>query len=183
MKTGDDLYLEETRAEFRRYQNLAERALEQIDDSAFLAVDPATGDGPATIVKHVAGNLQSRWRDFLTSDGEKPDRDRDGEFVLEREETRADLMAQWSAAWRTLHTTLDMLTAADLGHMVTIRGEPHTVVRAAQRSLAHTSYHVGQIVLLAKRAAGAGWRTLSIPRGGSQEFNRSMKLRAQDPTS
>jgi len=173
-------YIEETIAEFRRYRQLAERALAQIDDEAFGAVDAGTGDAIATYVKHVGGNLRSRWTDFLTSDGEKPDRHRDNEFVLTPDDTRSALMERWAAGWDALFGAFEHLVADDLGRIVTIRREPHTVLRAAQRSLAHVAYHTGQIVLLAKRAAGSNWKTLSIPRGGSDAFARELEQRLQE---
>jgi hypothetical protein len=120
-------------------------------------------------VKHIGGNLRSRWTDFLTTDGEKPDRNRDGEFELAAGQTRAHVMAWWHGGWDALFGTLEALTPDDLLKRVTIRGEPHTVLQAINRSLAHAAYHVGQIVFLAKHLRSADWKTLSIPRkrGGS----------------
>jgi hypothetical protein len=118
----------------------------------------------------VAGNLRSRWTDFLTTDGEKADRRRDAEFEREAGETRAQVMARWEQGWATLFATLDALAPADLLRTVTIRGEPHTVLQALQRQTTHYAYHVGQIVLLARHAAGPSWRSLSIPRGESKQY-------------
>jgi len=125
------------------------------------------------IVKHIAGNLRSRWTDFLTSDGEKPDRRRDTEFELVgAADTRESLMARWEEGWKTLFANVEPLTNEDLLREVPIRGEPHTVVRAINRQLTHYAGHVSQIVLLAKHWAGPKWQTLSIPRGQSETFNR-----------
>lgn len=176
-------FIEETVAEFRRYCSLVERAIAQVDDGAFNAVDPVTGDAIATYVKHMGGNLLSRWSNFLTSDGEKPNRNRDGEFLLLPEDTRDSLMDLWSRGWTTLFDTLASLTPDDLAGSVTIRSEPQSVIRAMQRSLAHAAYHTGQIVLLAKRAAGNRWQTLSIPRGGSEAFARELKERMDEESA
>jgi len=122
------------------------------------------------IVRHVAGNQRSRWRDFLTTDGEKADRNRDGEFEAPPVETRAALLAEWEEGWAILFSAVEPLGADDLERVVTIRGEPHSVLQAIQRQLAHYAQHVGQIVFLAKHWAGAEWKSLSIPRGKSKEF-------------
>jgi hypothetical protein len=154
---------------FRSQKSCAEGALAQVPDEVFLAPRAGELDPIGVTVKHVGGNLRSRWRDFLTTDGEKDDRNRDGEFELGGDD-RAAIMALWEAGWSILFDTLAELETADWSSTVTIRGEPHSVSLAALRSLAHTSYHVGQIVQLAKRSAGADWRTLSIPRGDSGDF-------------
>ena len=135
----------------------------------------AESNSLALIVKHIASNLRSRWTDFFTADGEKPDRQRDREFELEPDDTRAALMARWEAAWSCLLETLDRMTPEDLSRTVVIRAEPHTVTRAALRSLAHTAHHVGQIVLLAKHVSSDRWRSLSIPRGQSEQVNQMMR--------
>ncbi len=122
-------------------------------------------------MKHLAGNLRSRWTDFLTSDGEKPDRNRDAEFVLDAGTTRATVLGWWDEGWRRLFGAIESLGPDDLLRTVHIRGEPHTVVRAIERALAHAAYHVGQIVLLAKHRRGAAWRSLSIPKGQSATFD------------
>lgn len=169
----DDL-LALLRREFRFYKDLADRALAQVDDEAFFA---ALGDGEANsialTVKHMGGNLRSRWSDFLTTDGEKPDRDRDGEFELRPGDSREALQALWERGWTTLFDTLESLAPGDLGRTVRIRAEPHSVLRALVRGLPHASYHAGQIVQLARHWRGAGWQTLSVPRGKSEEFNRA----------
>ncbi len=169
-------YLEDAIRSFRSYKRLAERALEQVnDDEFFLQIDEES-NSLALIVKHIAGNQRSRWRDFLTSDGEKPDRHRDTEFEL-IEDTRESLMAFWEAGWRTLVEALESLTADDLEKTVTIRGEPHTVVEAINRQLTHYPYHIGQIVFLAKHLKASEWKTLSVPRNRSAEFNKFLAER------
>jgi len=152
-------------AEYRRYKTLGEGAINQLADSQ-LAQVPGTGNSIVTIVWHLTGNLKSRFTDFLTADGEKPWRDRDSEF-LAREVSRKELQAKWEDGWRVLFAALTDLSDVDLGRTVTIRGEPHTVAQALHRSLAHASYHVGQIVYEAKALRGADWRYLSIPPGQS----------------
>lgn len=161
-------YLE---AESRRYRMLATRAMQQTDDADLQAPGPG-GNSIVTLVWHVAGNLESRFTDFLTTDGEKPWRDRDSEFV-ERTPTRAELRARWDRGWDTLTETLAALTDEDLTRTITIRGVPLRVDEALLRSLGHVSYHVGQIVQLAKASCGDRWETLSVPPGGSAAYNRS----------
>jgi len=155
--------------EYRRYKALGENAINQLPD-AQLAEAAGASNSIATIVWHVAGNLASRFTDFLTSDGEKPWRDRDSEF-LARHVNRAELQTKWEGGWRVLFATLSALSDADLAKTVTIRGQPHTVAEALHRSLAHTSYHVGQIVFVAKALRGADWRYLSIPPGQSSSIH------------
>ena len=147
-----------------KQKELADRALAQIDDASFFAAIDRESNSIAVIVKHMAGNLRSRFTDFLTTDGEKPDRQRDTEFELGRIETRAELMAKWEHGWRILFDTLRSLSPGDLVRTVTVRGEGATVPQALLRALAHLSQHVGQIVLLSKHFAGERWKTLSIPR-------------------
>ena len=158
-------------ATFRNYKGLAERAIEQVsDDEYFRAID-GEANSIAVIVKHIAGNLFSRWSDFLTADGEKPGRDRDAEFEI-RSETRASLMEFWESGWQTLFNNLGPLTVEDFSRTVSIRGERHTIVGAVNRQLSHYAYHVGQIVLLAKHFRSSEWKSLSVPRHRSAEFNR-----------
>lgn len=157
-------YLADTIAIFRLYQGLGEKAIAQVDDGALHAASDAEANSIAIIVKHMAGNMRSRWTDFLTTDGEKPDRDRDSEFVVGPEISRAELMRSWQEGWALLFRTLEALAPEDLERTVLIRGEPHTVMRAIQRQVAHYAYHVGQIVLLARQARGTEWESLSIPR-------------------
>jgi hypothetical protein len=166
-------YLIDSIALFRHYKKLAERAIEQVtDDQLFTTLDDEA-NSIAIVVKHMTGNMVSRWTDFLTSDGEKPTRNRDAEFV-DPPATRAVLMNEWEQAWSYLFETLESLTEADLARTITIRGEPHSVMQAINRQLAHYPYHVGQIVFLAKHFACDGWRSLSVPRNKSSEFNRKV---------
>ena len=165
------------RERFAYYRTLAERALAQADDEAFCARLSGL-DTLAILVKHLAGNYRSRWTDFRTSDGDKPDRQRDQEFELRDGDTREALMERWAEGWRLCESALDGLADADLGETITIRGEPHTLIEALNRALAHTAYHVGQIVLLAKHFAGDDWHTLSIARGGSEAFAERMRSKA-----
>jgi len=158
--------------EFKRTKSLADGAMAQISDEQFFA-SPGPGDNSiAVIVKHVGGNLVSRWTDFLTSDGEKPGRDRDTEFQISMNDTREHLLQVWTLGWKTLFETLEPLPDSDMARIVTIRGEPLTVLQAMNRQLTHYAYHVGQIVYVAKHHCGSKWSTLSVPLGGSKEFNR-----------
>lgn len=157
---------------FEANKRLADRAVEQVpDDKLHVALDGNT-NSIAVIMKHVAGNLTSRWTDFLTTDGEKPGRNRDDEFVGTFG-SRAEVLECWERGWACLLAALAGLTRDDLGKTVLVRGEPHTVPLAMERSLGHTCYHVGQIVQVARILAGEGWNTLTIPRGGSDQFNRA----------
>jgi len=169
-------YIEDALAVFQYYKRLAERAMEQVTDEQLFAVIDPEANSIAVIVKHMAGNMRSRWTDFLTTDGEKPDRDRDSEFV-EPPETREGLMAMWEEGWNRVFTAIEPLTEADLGRTVTIRGEAHSVMQAINRQLAHYPHHVGQIVLLAKHFACDHWQSLSVPRNKSAEFNRRVAAR------
>lgn len=158
---------------FQSNKAWADKAIAQLpDDKLHVALDANTNP-IAVIVKHVAGNLLSRWTGFLTTDGEKPWRNRDDEFV-DTFARRADLLEHWERGWRTLFETLGALTADDLLRTVTIRGEPHSVPLAIQRSLAHCAYHVGQIMLIARILAGDQWETITIPRGGSASYNQAV---------
>lgn len=163
-------YQEDAIAAFRNYKKLAEGAIEQVKDEEFFQTIDAESNSVAAIVKHLGGNLRSRWTDFLTADGEKPDRNRDSEFVTETD-TRESLTAFWDAGWNALLSTLESLTVEDFGKTVKIRGEDYTVVKAVNRALAHAAYHVGQIAFLAKHFRASEWKTLSIPRGSSNDFN------------
>ncbi|HEU4630646.1 MAG TPA: DUF1572 family protein [Gemmatimonadaceae bacterium] len=170
-------YLADAAARFDALRTLAERAAAQVDDEAFfLALDP-DGNSVATLMKHMAGNLRSRFTDFLTTDGEKPDRDRDAEFEREPADTRASILARWAEGWNALSGALGALGPADLLREVTIRGEPHSVLQALSRQLAHQAQHAGQIVLLARHHAGPRWQTLSVPRGRSAEYTREVRAR------
>jgi hypothetical protein len=168
-------FLTDALREFRGDKDLAERAMAQISDHQFFHANGAEDNSIAMILKHVAGNLRSRWTAFLTSDGEKPDRDRDAEFRIGEVDTREALIAQWDAGWRGLFDALGPLGDADLDRTVTIRGEPLTVRQAVIRQLSHYGYHTGQIVLLAKHFAWDQWKSLSIARGKSAAFNAAPK--------
>ncbi len=164
-------YLEDSLSLFRYYKNLVERAIAQLSDEELLQSPDPESNSIAVIVKHMAGNMQSRWPDFLTTDGEKPGRDRDAEFE-DPPATRESLLAMWETGWRCFFSELEPLTDADLGRTVTIRGEPHSVMQCINRQLAHYSYHCGQIVFLAKHLRSTDWKTLTIARRQSAEFNR-----------
>jgi hypothetical protein len=164
-------YLEDSRALFRYYKTLAERAMDQVTDEQLYATLDGEMNSIALVVKHLAGNMQSRWSDFLTTDGEKADRDRDMEFV-DPPATREALLQVWDDGWRRVFEALEPLADSDLGRTVTIRGEAHSVMQAINRQVAHYAHHVGQIVLLAKHFAHERWQSLSVPRNRSAEFNR-----------
>jgi hypothetical protein len=166
-------YLEEARRQFRGYKRLGEGALTQLNDEEFFVTLDSESNSVAIIVKHMAGNMRSRFTDFLTTDGEKPDRYRDQEFELSSETTRAEVTRWWESGWSCVFSAIDALQPEDVQHAVTIRGEPHTVLQAINRQLAHYAYHVGQIVFLAKHLRSKDWKSLSIPRGQSEEFNRN----------
>jgi hypothetical protein len=165
-----DSYLKDSLEVFRYYKSLAERAMQQCSDEAlFVAIDKES-NSIAIIVKHMAGNMRSRWRDFLDTDGEKPDRNRDTEFETPAT-MRAELMEQWNAGWNWVFGALEPLSDADLTKTVFIRGEAHSVMQAINRQVAHYSHHVGQIVFLAKHLSAGSWTSLSIPRNHSASFN------------
>jgi hypothetical protein len=175
-------YLEETREIFRRTKRDAEAAIAQVTDSDLVRQLDPESNSIAIIAKHISGNLRSRWTDFLTTDGEKPNRHRDSEFESGFA-SRAEIMAFWEAGWNCLFSALASLSGDDLGRTVYIRGEAHSVLKAIQRSLAHTVSHVGQIVSLAKHFCGPSWKTLSIPRGKSEELNRRLAVGGSKPTA
>ena len=163
-------FLESACKEFAYYRSLGDRTFAQLPD-ADLFREPAPGNNSiAVIVKHMHGNMVSRWTDFLTTDGEKPWRQREGEFDNDLR-TREEVLARWNEGWTCLFNAIDPLTPADLDRIVHIRTEPHTVTQAIVRQLAHLPYHVGQIVLLGKFFLGEEFKSLSIPKGGSQAFN------------
>jgi hypothetical protein len=164
-------YLEDSLSLFRYYKKLAERAMEQVTDEQLFANLDDEANSIAIVVKHVAGNMRSRWTDFLTTDGEKAGRDRDSEFV-DPPATREALLETWEDAWARVFQALEPLSDADLGRTVTIRGEAHSVMQAINRQASHYAYHVGQIVLLAKHFAHERWQSLSVPRNRSAEFNQ-----------
>jgi uncharacterized damage-inducible protein DinB len=157
---------------FRYYKSLAERAMAQCPDEALFTTIDTESNSIATIVKHMSGNMRSRWSDFLTSDGEKPDRNRDTEFE-EPPKTGAELLELWERGWKYVFEALQPLGEADLGRTVTIRNEPHSVMQAINRQMAHYSHHIGQILFLAKHltfTSTGKWQTLSVPRGQSKQF-------------
>ncbi|HKG94047.1 MAG TPA: DUF1572 family protein [Gemmatimonadaceae bacterium] len=168
-------YLENFRKTFRYYKTLGDKAFAQLADGDFDRALDAESNSIAVIAKHLGGNMRSRWRDFLTSDGEKPDRDRDDEFVAGGA-GREQVLAWWEEGWGHALRELDALRPEDLTRVVHIRGEAHTVVEALNRQLAHAAYHVGQIVYLAKQWGGAQFQSLSIPRGKSDAFNQKMGI-------
>jgi len=157
-------YLDDCLFQLRKLKAQADKAMAQVDDRQFFAAIDPDANSIALIVKHVSGNMRSRWTDFLTSDGEKPDRDRDAEFERGSADTRETILDRWEAGWALLSTSLASLQPDDLVKSVAIRSEPHTVLQAINRQLSHYSAHVGQIVLLAKHFAGPNWQTLSIPK-------------------
>jgi hypothetical protein len=168
-----ELYRNDALDSFRNYKKLADRAIGQVSDEEFFAVIDPESNSIAVIVKHIAGNLHSRWRDFLTTDGEKPDRTRDTEFEMVGD-TRDSLINFWESGWQTLFDAIGPLTGEDFSKTITIRGEPHSVVEAINRQLTHYSYHIGQIVFLAKHLKSSDWKTLSVPRNRSAEFNQHL---------
>ncbi|GGJ50988.1 DUF1572 family protein [Deinococcus roseus] len=160
----DDLtlhHLNTTRKVFSTYKALAEKALNQVSDQEFFQTIDSESNSLALIVKHLGGNMRSRWTNYLTEDGEKPDRNRDGEFLIE-EDSRASLMAGWEEGWRLAFKALD--DVPDLQYVVKIRGQDHTILEAIERQVAHTSYHIGQMVFLAKHLKSDKWQNLSMPR-------------------
>jgi hypothetical protein len=166
-------YLEDALTLFRYYKKLAEDAMAQVTDQELTTVLDGEMNSIALVVKHMAGNMRSRWTNFLTTDGEKPDRNRDSEFV-EPPATREELRAVWEDGWNRVFEAIDPLTEEDLGRTVTIRGEPHSVMQAINRQLAHYPYHCGQIVMLAKHFRGEKWKSLTVPKNKSADFNRAV---------
>jgi len=165
-------YLEEARRQLRGHKRMGEGAMAQLrDEDFFVTLDPEA-NSIAILVKHLAGNMRSRFTDFLTSDGEKPDRFRDQEFELTPATTRAQVMKWWEEGWACVFGAIDPLQPEDVMRTVTIRGEPHTVLQAINRQIAHYAQHIGQIVFLAKHLRSSEWKTLSIPRGKSEEFKQ-----------
>jgi Protein of unknown function (DUF1572) len=170
-------YLEDAIASFRAYKKLAEKALDQLqDDEYFVALDEES-NSIAVIMKHIAGNMFSRWTNFLTSDGEKPNRNRDMEFVIEPQTTKDDVRAYWESGWKCLFAALEPLRAEDFERRVLIRRQEHTIVQAINRQMMHYAYHIGQMVYLAKHFRSADWNSLSIPRNRSAEFNAYLETK------
>ena len=165
-------YLAEAIASFRAYKKLADKAIAQVtDEELFVKLDEES-NSIAVVMKHLAGNMFSRWSDFLTSDGEKPDRNRDMEFVIESNTTRDDVISYWERGWKCVFDAIEPLTPADFTRRVTIRGQEHTIVQAINRQLSHYSYHIGQIAFLAKHFRSSEWQSLSIPKNRSAAFNK-----------
>ncbi len=154
------------------YRRMVDGAVQQLTDEEFFGRKVEGINSVAVILRHLGGNLLSRWTDFLTTDGEKPDRNRDMEFVIEPKTGKEDVLAYWEKGWQRVFDTLESLSGADLGKKVTIRGEEHTVIQAINRQLMHYSYHIGQIVFLAKHFRSSEWKSLSIPRNKSLAFNQ-----------
>jgi hypothetical protein len=168
-------YLHDLARTFRHYKSLGDGAIAQVsDDNLHALVDP-DANSVAIVITHIAGNLRSRFTDFLTSDGEKPGRNRDGEFAMPARPSRAELLAAWSDAFAIALASIESLRPEDLDRTIYVRQEAFLVVEALNRSVSHTAYHVGQIVLLAKHFAGPHWTTLSIPKGKSAEARGDYK--------
>jgi hypothetical protein len=163
-------YLEEMKRQFRGHKRMGEAAMAQLRDDDFFVMLDRESNSVAALVKHIAGNARSRFTDFLSSDGEKPDRFRDQEFEVPAKTTREDVMRWWEQTWFHVFSALDSLKPEDVQRTVTIRQEPHTVMQALNRALAHYAQHIGQIVFLAKHLRSGQWQTLSIPRGKSEDY-------------
>lgn len=167
-------YLKDAIETFLNYKQMADKSIKQVSDEEFFHKLDEEDNSIAIIVKHIAGNQRSRWTDFLTSDGEKAGRHRDTEFELV-EDTRESLMDYWESSWKTLFDAIEPLTVEDFGKTITIRGESHTIVEAINRQLTHYAYHIGQITFLAKHFKSKDWKTLSVPKNKSAEFNEFLK--------
>jgi hypothetical protein len=163
-------YLEEMKRQFRGHKRMGEAAMAQLQDDDFFVTLGPESNSIAALVKHIAGNARSRFTDFLTSDGEKPDRFRDQEFEVSAKASREDVLRWWTETWFHVFSALDSLRPEDVQRTVTIRTEPHTVMQALNRALAHYAQHIGQLVFLAKHLRSARWQTLSIPRGKSEDY-------------
>ena len=168
------LYLDEIFRGLRGHKRLADDAILQLTNEQFFAQPGPESNSVAILVKHMAGNLRSRFSDFLTTDGEKPDRNRDQEFVETAKTSREELLRYWEQNWQLLFETVNSLGTEDLLRTVTIRGQPHSVLQALNRASGHAAYHVGQITFLAKHWKGAEWKSLSVPKGQSEQFNARM---------
>ena len=164
-------YFDDALSSFRAYKKLADKAVAQLKDEEFFVTLDEEANSVAVVMKHMAGNMLSRWTDFLTSDGEKPNRNRDMEFVIEPHTSKDDVLAYWERGWKSVFDALEPLRLEDFEKKITIRGEEHTVVQAINRQMTHYAYHIGQIVFLAKHFRSAEWKSLSIPRNRSTDFN------------
>ena len=167
-------YLDDALSSFRGYKKLAEKAFAQLTGEEFFVTLDDESNSVAVIMKHIAGNMFSRWTDFLTTDGEKPNRNRDMEFVIQANTTKSDVLDYWERGWQCLFAALEPLKPEDFSRKVLIRGQEHTIVQAINRQLTHYSYHIGQIVFLAKHFRSSQWKSLSVPRNRSAEFNAKM---------
>ena len=187
MKTMNDQlakhYITDALQTFRDQKKLAERAFTQISDEDFFATLDPESNSIAVNLKHMAGNMLSRWTDFLTTDGEKPNRARDMEFVILPDTDKADLLAYWEKGWQSVFDAIEPLGPDDLLRTVLIRGQEHTVLQAINRQLTHYAYHVGQIVYLAKHFKSSDWQTLSVPRNRSAEFNAHLEQKMKESAS
>jgi len=170
-------YLDDALRRFRDYKKLAERAFAQISDEDFFRTLDEESNSIAINMKHMAGNMISRWTDFLTTDGEKPERNRDLEFVILPETSKDDMLAYWERGWQCVFDAVEPLKPEDLMRTIRVRGQDHTVVQAINRQLAHYAYHVGQIVFLAKHFKSSEWQSLSVPKNRSAEFNAQFQNR------
>ncbi len=170
-------YLDDALRRFRDYKKLAERAFAQISDEEFFRTLDEESNSIAINMKHIAGNMISRWTDFLTTDGEKPERNRDLEFVMLPETSKNDMLAYWERGWQCVFEAVEPLRPEDLMSTIRVRGQDHTVVQAINRQLAHYAYHVGQIVFLAKHFKSGEWQSLSVPKNRSAEFNAQFQNR------
>ena len=183
MENPAHLFLERFQQRLQKHREMADRALAQIDDRAFFHVPRNESNSVAMIVKHLGGNHVSRWTNFLTSDGEKPNRDRDDEFIIGPDDTRTGLMELWDRGWDVYFATLASLKDVDLTRTITIRGEPHDVIDALMRGFGHATHHIGQIVYLCKLQHPGDWEWMTIPPGGTETFNRMMADRYGKPDS
>ena len=168
-------YLQDSIASLRAYKKQADKAIAQLKDEEFFVTLDEEGNSVAVIMKHMAGNMFSRWTDFLTTDGEKPNRNRDMEFVTESDATKDGVIEYWERGWECVFNALEPLHATDLERKVMIRGEEHTVMQAINRQLMHYANHIGQIIFLAKHFRSSEWQTLTIPRNRSAEFTAQLK--------
>jgi hypothetical protein len=173
-------YLDDALKTFRDYKTLAERALAQVSDEDFFDTLDPESNSIAVNMKHMAGNMLSRWTDFLTTDGEKPNRERDMEFVILPDTRKSDLLAYWEKGWQCVFDAIEPLGPDDLLRAVLIRGQQHTVMQAINRQIAHYAYHVGQIVYLAKHFKSTEWQSLSVPRNKSAEFNAYLEQKSSE---
>jgi len=167
-------YLKDAIGSFKAYKKLADKAIEQVSDHELFVTLDEEANSIAVVMKHMAGNMLSRWTNFLTSDGEKPDRNRDMEFVIEEGTTKQSVLDYWERGWQAVFAAVEPLQPHDFEKTVNIRGEAHTIVQAINRQMTHYAYHVGQIVFLAKHFRSSEWKSLSVPRNRSAEFNAKM---------